>query len=100
MNTSPRPENLVRGGSNSENVFFFVVDKGREDQNITKSGPSWAFRRRADDDPTLNIKCWRVCIFRGSGPVLLRNPIFSVIFQWGGGGGRGGGSGDTFAATV
>ena len=35
----------------------------------------------------LNIECWlkRFVIFRGSGPVLLRNPIF-FIFQGGGGG--------------
>ena len=47
-------ERFVRGvgGSNSENI---LSDKKREDQRITKSGPSWAFRWRADDDPTLNV---------------------------------------------
>ena len=29
-------------------------------------------------------------IFRGSGPVLLKNPIFFIIFHGGGGGGGGG----------
>ena len=34
-----------------------------------------------DDGSTLNAD-----FFRGSGPELLRNPIFFVIFQGGGGG--------------
>ena len=42
-----------------------------------------AFRWRADDGPTLNAG---LVIFEnswGSGPVLLRNSIFFVIFQGG-----------------
>ena len=45
-----------------------------------------AFCWRDDDGPTLNAGLVVVLRFlRGSGPVLLENPIF-VIFQWGGGG--------------
>ena len=40
--------------------FFFLVDQGREDQNITKSGPLLAglpnaILWQADDGPTLKI---------------------------------------------
>ena len=35
-----------------------------------------AFRRRADDGPTLNAGLVALCFLWGSGPVLLRNPIF------------------------
>ena len=28
-------------GSNFDNVYYFLVDEGREDPNTTKSGPSW-----------------------------------------------------------
>ena len=55
-----------------------------------------AFRWRADDDPTLNAGLVVFGNFRGSGPVLLGNSVFFVIFQVvvvGGGGGGGGGSG-------
>ena len=67
--------------------------RGERIENTTKSGPSsarqrnaieMAYRWRADDGPTL-IAGLVVCDFTGSGPVLLRNPIF-VIFRWGGGG--------------
>ena len=34
------------------------------------------FRWRADDDPTLNAGLVVLLFFRGSGPVLLRNPLF------------------------
>ena len=62
-------------GSNFDGVFVVVVvclffvcvfDERREDQNNTKSGPSsacqrnaneMAFLRRADDGPTLNVGC-------------------------------------------
>ena len=40
-----------------------------------------------DDCPTLNAGLVALCFVRGSGLVLLRNPIFFVIFQGGGGGG-------------
>ena len=45
-----------------------------------------SFRWRADDDPTLNAGSIASKIVRESGPELLRNPIFFVIFQGGGGG--------------
>ena len=37
-------------------LFFFLLDEGKEDSNVTLNGPSfkWAFRWRADDGPTLN----------------------------------------------
>ena len=35
-----------------------------------------AFRWRSDDGPTLNAGLVALCFFRGSEPVLLRNPIF------------------------
>ena len=53
------------------------------DPNNTISGSSTArhrnaraFRWRADDGPTLNSEFGSFVILRGSGPVLLRNPIF------------------------
>ena len=66
----------------------------REDRNASKSGPSSArqrnaiemvFRWRADEWPT--IKCWLGSfeIFRGSGSILLGNPIFLRFFMGGGG---------------
>ena len=57
------------------NVFLFLVDEGREGPNTTLRGPSMAFRWRADGGPTLNAGLVALWFFRGSGPVLLRNPI-------------------------
>ena len=42
--------------------------------------------RRDDDGPTLNAGLVALHFFRGSIPVLLRNPIFFLIFRGGGGG--------------
>ena len=64
---------LCQRGSNFDNVF--LVDERRKDKNTTISEPSWA-PRRADDDPTLNAGLEALRFLRGSGPVLLRNPIF------------------------
>ena len=61
-----------------------IFDKGREDPNTIISWPSssrkrhaiqMAFRWRAEDGRTRNAGLVGV-IFRGSGLVLLRNPIF------------------------
>ena len=41
-----------------------------------------AFRWQADDGPALNAGLVALWFLRGSGPVLLRNPLF-VIFQGG-----------------
>ena len=48
------PESFVRavpvfflGGGGGVNVVFLVVDEGRKDPNITKSGPSSARQRNA-----------------------------------------------------
>ena len=67
---------------------------GWEDPNTTISGLSMAcqrnaillaFRWCADDGQTLNASLVALCdFFRGSGPVLLRNPVF---FNFSGGGG-------------
>ena len=43
-----------------------------------------AFRWRADDGSTLNDGSVALRIFRGSGPELLRNPIFLCFFRGGG----------------
>ena len=40
-----------------------------------------AFRWRADDGPTLNSGLVALRFFRGSGPVLLRNPFFLRFFS-------------------
>ena len=71
------------GGGGS--VFcFLLVDDGREDQNTTKSGSlsnrernaiEMAFCWRTDDAPTLNAGLVDLFFSRGSGPVLLGNPI-------------------------
>ena len=60
--------------------FFFLVDEGREDSNTT----IMVHHRPASET---QFK-WRFAgvlgsfmIFRGSRPVLLRNPIFFMIFQ-------------------
>ena len=80
-------------GSNSD-VFF---DEGKEDPNTTKIGPSLASQRndiimafcwRAKAGPTLSVGLVALYFFRGSGPVLLGNPIFLRIFRGGGGGSR------------
>ena len=64
---------------------FFFFDEGREEPNSAKSGTSsahqqnailMAFRWRADNGPTLNVGLVALRFFRGSGSVVLRNPIF------------------------
>ena len=66
------PKRFVNEGST---LTFFLVGDGREDQNIAISGP---FSCRGWP----NIVCWleSFVIFRGSGPVLLRNPLFLLPF--------------------
>ena len=58
---------------------------GREDPKTTINGPSSARQRNAismafcgwaDGGPTLNASLVALWFYRGSGPVLLRNPIF------------------------
>ena len=65
---------------------FFLVDDGREGPHTIITGPSSAHQRhrwRADDGRAFNVGSFLT--FRGSGPVLLRNPIFFVIFRGSGG---------------
>ena len=57
------PESFARGGSTLKCVLV---------SNSTISGSSSVRHWRADDDLV-------ACHFRGSGPVLLRNPIFCDI---------------------
>ena len=65
--------NFCQRGSNFDN--FLLFDERRDDPNITKSGPS---------SLTLSYALVALRFFRGSGPVLLRNPYFFAIFQGGG----------------
>ena len=87
----------IQRGSNFDNVFYlffvcFFLVWGEE-------GFKYHYKRAIKGQPAKrhlngvslagrwwpNIECW-LCSFvilRGSGPVLLRNPIFFVIFQGG-----------------
>ena len=74
-------------GSNFD-VFFFSWWRDW-DQNTAISEPSSACQWNGVLLACLwwpNIECWFV-VFRGSRPVLLRNPIFLWFFSGGGGGG-------------
>ena len=90
--------NSIRIWSVSElwqRLFFFFL-KGERIQISQKAG----YHRPASETPLNgvslacqwwpNVECWLGSFenFRGSGPVLLRNSIFFVIFtgMWGGGG--------------
>ena len=64
---------------------MFLVDEGNRDSNATIIGPSlarkqnailMAFRWRANYGPTLNTGSIALRFYMGSGPVLLRNPLF------------------------
>ena len=70
-----------RGPNLTFSFKYILVDEGRGDPNTTLSGPS-----SADNGATVNagFDCSFV-IFRGSRPVLLRNPIFCDFFFRGGG---------------
>ena len=50
--------------------------------NTTISGPALARQRRFADVPMM-AQHFCFVVFKGSGPVLLRNPIFFVIFRGG-----------------
>ena len=72
------------GMCGSRRVFFrggptFIFFSWWEDPNTTKSGPTLAGQRnaiwRANDGPTLNTGLVALWFYRGSGPVLLRNPF-------------------------
>ena len=81
------PRKFYHRGSKLDNVFFF--DQGRENPSTNINGssstlqrnafsetPLMAFRWRIDNGPTLNAVLVGLRFFRGSGPVLLENPIF------------------------
>ena len=74
-------------GSNFDNVFFSWWEEGGPKYHYKRTilGPP-AKRLRADDGPTLNAGLVALYFFRGSGPVLLRNPIFFIFFSGGEGG--------------
>ena len=74
-----RIQKILPEGSNFDKIF--LVDEGKKDQNTNISRPSsnrqrMVFLWRADEGPTLNVGLVALLILRGSGPVLLRNPIF------------------------
>ena len=81
------PESFDRGGPTLTTFFFFSLMRGGRIQTPLLAG-RWpaskmpfkmAFRWRADDDPTLNAGLDHTTTFvilRGSGQLLLRNPIF------------------------
>ena len=71
------PERFVRKG------LFYIGSKYRYKWAIIRPPVKMAFSWRADDRPTLNAGLVALRCFRGSGPVLLRNPIYLGIFQWG-----------------
>ena len=83
---------FFRGGPTL--TMLFLVDEWREDPNSTISGPSLTCQWKHHLNvislacrwwPTLNAGLVALWFFRGSGPVLLRNPIF-LCFFWGVGG--------------
>ena len=64
------PESFARGG-------LTLKTEKRGVGKTTISRPSFkSFHLRADDGPTWNAGLVALGFFRGSGPVLLRNPIF------------------------
>ena len=83
--TCADPESFFRG-SNFDYVYFLV--------DTTMSGPlssrqqnaiEMAFCWRDGGGPSLNADLLALWFYRGSRPVLLRDPIFFVFFQGGGG---------------
>ena len=73
--TCSDPESFVRGGPN---LISFLIDWGialiRSSSACQQNAIEMAFCWRADDGPT-----WQLCdfsVFRGSRPVLQKNPIF------------------------
>ena len=74
-------QKFCKSGPNFD--YIFLVDEWREDPSNTIREPSTACQRNAvafrwhtDDGPILNAGLVALCFFRGSGPALLRNPIF------------------------
>ena len=61
--------------------FIFLVNEGFEDPNITKSGPSSARQRNADDGQTLNDSLVALC--QGIRTSIAQKPYIFVIFQRG-----------------
>ena len=76
------PETFVRGGQ----TLTFFNDWGIENPNTTRSGPlssrqrNAIFKWRFACGPMM-AQHWMLAYSRGSVQVLLRNPIFFVIFQ-------------------
>ena len=60
-----------------------IALKGRHHRLVSKT--QTVFHRRGDDGPTLIADLVALCVFRGSGPVLLRNPIFCDFREMGSG---------------
>ena len=83
---------IVSGGPTLITFFFYLMNV-RKDPNTTISGPSsahqrnailMAFRRRADDGPTLNAGL-QLRVFQGIRTSIVKKPYILVIFQRGSG---------------
>ena len=67
------PGSFVRGSPNLTGVF--LVDWRMDPNTCTSIVGQLSARWRADNGTTLNAGLVILLFFRGSGPVLLRNPI-------------------------
>ena len=72
----------------SEEVRFafdkvFLVDETTLCRQSSASQRNACFGWRADDGLTLKAGLVALWLFRGSGPTLLRNPIFGDFMGWG-----------------
>ena len=68
------PEISFRGGPTLTMFFFFVVDEGREDEIPLYQRA--IIGSTAKSHLTLNAGLVALWFYRGSGPVLVSNPIF------------------------
>ena len=73
MNYVRRQFNFNRAGSHARIQNILSERVVREDRNATKNGPPTAHQRNAIVD---NGPLGRFVILRGSGSILLGNPIF------------------------
>ena len=83
--SSADPGSFVRGGSYFDNVFV-LFDEGREYKRALNDPPAKRHLNRVSlaGRRWPNIRYWLgsfVMIFRGSGPVLQRNPIVLGFFR-------------------
>ena len=89
MHSHARIRKVLSEGSTSDNVFFLLLIKGREDPNTTKSDDHY---RPASETvslagrwgPSWNAGLAALWLCRGSGSVLLKNYILVIFQVWGG----------------